>query len=98
MKMQCEMGMVLACQVEQCSYNRKRECQAGRIQVGDMGTHAACDTFTTEEVQQNQGGQPIVANCDVEACKFNNEEICQAPAVSLGHHETHAECDSFVPE
>lgn len=97
MKMQCEMGMVLACQVEQCSYNQKRECQAGRIEVGDRGTHAACDTFTTTKVEQTTE-QPMVASCDVEICKFNNEEMCQAPAVSLGHHETHAECDSYVPE
>jgi hypothetical protein len=97
MKMECEIGMVIACQVQECSYNENRECHAGKIQVGDVGTHAACDTFTTAQVEE-QGSQVMVENCDVSKCKFNEHMMCRAPAVSLGHHETHAECDSYVPE
>lgn len=99
MKCECEIGMVLACQVEECSYNRGRECQAKEVSVGGGdGMHAACDTFTIQENTQPQPGQSTVTKCDMSRCKFNDQAgACQAPAVSLGHHETHAECDSFVP-
>lgn len=98
MKCECEIGMVLACQVEDCSYNQGRECQAAEISVGgEDGTHAACDTFTTQYEVNKQPGQSMVEHCDITRCKYNDHEGCQAPAVSLGHHEAHAECDSFVP-
>lgn len=97
MKTECEMGMVLACQVDACSYNRNLECRAGQIEVGGC-EHAKCDTFTTGQIEELETAQPMVANCDVSDCKFNQDaRNCQAPAVSLGHHGQHAECDSFVP-
>ncbi|MEW6019493.1 MAG: DUF1540 domain-containing protein [Pseudomonadota bacterium] len=92
------MGMVLACQVEECSYNQGRVCRAGGIMVGDRGTHAACDTFTTEPAEQKLA-EPMVSDCEVSVCRFNDEAgVCHAPAVSLGRHEGHAECDSYIPE
>lgn len=98
MKCECEIGMVLACQVEECSYNQGRECRAERITAGDAGSHAACDTFTTGQDAQPHPGQSMVSNCEVSRCKFNDQSgTCDAPAVSLGQHEQHAECDSFVP-
>ncbi|MCL4473031.1 MAG: DUF1540 domain-containing protein [Actinobacteria bacterium] len=97
MKMECEMGTVLACQVDACSYNRNLECRAGQIEVGGC-EHAKCDTFTTEQVEELETAKPMVAACDVAGCKFNeNATMCLAPAISLGHHAEHAECDSFVP-
>lgn len=97
MKTECEMGMVLACQVDSCSYNRNLECRAGEVEVGDC-SHARCDTFTTNQVEELETGQAIVASCAVAECKFNQDAVtCTAPAVSLGHHEEHAECDSYVP-
>ena len=98
MKIECEMGMVLACQVDACSYNRNLECRAGEIEVGSCEQHARCDTFTTQPAEELEAAQPMIAKCDVAGCKFNQDaRMCRAPAVSLGHHELHAECDSFVP-
>lgn len=90
-----DSGLVLACNVEQCSWWRNRECHAMNISVGDM--HPTCDRYTTAAVDQQDSELPQVDNCLVQQCKYNDANGCVAPGITVGHHAEHADCETFVP-
>lgn len=91
-----EMPKVLACSMNECAFNREKQCHALAINVG--GSHPACDTFTNSS---SRAGIPEttagIGACKVGSCKFNTALECSAPGITVGHHEKHADCKTYVP-
>lgn len=93
-----DASQVLSCAVEQCAYNKNRECHASGISVG--GDHALCDTFTTQVTGVGMSSETTssVKMCHADVCKFNKEMSCMAPGISVGNHMEHADCVTYVPK
>ena len=88
-----DVGAVMTCMSVQCSYNKHEECLAPSISVGD-GDHAACDTFTTGQVEC-ASIDATVTRCQVSACAWNDIHHCDASGITLGNHQDHADCMTF---
>lgn len=88
-------GCVLTCTVTQCSYNKTEECHAPNIEVGE--DHPACDTYTTQPVQDAKK-EAMVAQCHVSECTFNNDQDCHARGITVAMHSGHADCYTYRPE
>jgi Domain of Unknown Function (DUF1540) len=90
-----EIPKVLACSVNECAFNRDKECHALAINVG--GHHPACDTFTNHGHKAGGNENMGVGACKVSHCKFNKSLMCSAPGITVGHHEHHADCKTYIP-
>ncbi|MDI6715911.1 MAG: DUF1540 domain-containing protein [Actinomycetota bacterium] len=90
---QMEIGRVLTCTVNECSYNKNNVCHAPDINVGEM--HPTCDTFTQEAVSPIAQGMPDVSVCNVTECRFNLNNDCTAPGITVAHHSEHADCLTY---
>lgn len=90
------MPIILDCEVEDCSYNRDKECHALAITVGSEG-HPVCDTFAK---LSRKGGVAdtlgCVGACREDDCKYNDSLECTALTVHVGQHSSHADCRTFV--
>jgi hypothetical protein len=82
----------MTCLAEDCSYNCREECCAPTIAVG--GDHAACDTFTTDAVDEADG-MPRIQACDVQSCHFNALSSCSATGITMMVDADHADCATF---
>ena len=92
-----QMSKVLACSVNECCYNRDKECHALAINVGDAN-HPACDTFMNANKKGGSGdGMAGIGACRVAECKYNKSFECSSPGITVGHHQNHADCKTFVP-
>jgi hypothetical protein len=95
-KMAINMPNVVKCEVQDCSYNRNRECHALAITIGDERTHAMCDTYVKAD---HKGGvmdsTGKVGACKADGCKFNTDLECSAKNISVGLHQGHADCMTF---
>jgi hypothetical protein len=94
--MASQMPRIAACNVADCSYNRKNQCHALAITVGGPEVCACCDTYLHAShkggVADTTGG---VGACKVENCTHNNAFECSAPTVKVGMHQGHADCTTF---
>ncbi len=90
------MPKITKCEVQDCSYNRNRECHALAITVGDQRTHAMCDTY----IKADQKGGVMdstgtVGACKADGCRFNTNLECSAQTIVVGSHQGHADCMTF---
>lgn len=94
--MAIQMPKVLGCEVQDCSYNKSKECHAMAISVGGM-KHPVCDTFVK---MPSKGGVLDIGGvgaCKEDDCKYNNSLECNAPGIQVGFHMDHADCKTFAP-
>lgn len=86
---------VLSCGVNECAFNKHKECHAALVEVGS--SHAMCDTFTMTGAAE-MSAMPEVASCSISDCQFNKDVMCVAPGITVSHHEEHADCATFLPQ
>ena len=91
-----DIPKVLACSMNECAFNREKQCHALAINVG--GGHPSCDTFTNKSSRAGGSeGNAGIGACKVSKCRYNKALECNAPGITVGHHESHADCKTFVP-
>ncbi|MFI4912071.1 MAG: DUF1540 domain-containing protein [Sedimentisphaeraceae bacterium JB056] len=94
-----QMPDIRSCDVEECAYNKKHQCHALAITVGDQ-KGAMCDTFWSEKESQCDGGDPSqsghVGACHMSNCRHNDRLECSASCISVGHKQDHADCLTYA--
>ncbi len=91
-----DMPEVTACEVTSCAYNRKNECHALAITVGDPGSQK-CDTFWDSDME---GGDEMqkghVGACHMSNCMYNQKLECQIDSgITVGMKGKDPECMTF---
>lgn len=89
------MPPVAGCDVNECFYNREKNCHAPAINVG--GDHPLCDTFVSQSGHIGRSDTGMVGACHVRDCRYNSDMTCSAQAIQVGHHTGHADCVTFAP-
>ena len=88
-----DMPPVLHCDVDNCFYNRSKNCHAPAINVG--GDEPICDTFVAERqhIHRSEGSQ--VGACHVRTCRWNSDLLCHASGINVSPVGGHADCATF---
>lgn len=100
----------ICCNVESCSYNKNRECNAHVIQIGGKGakeceqtccgTYLNCASYSNlaEYTQNRETVETIL--CRVDTCKYYGNDRCMLDRIQVGSSEkvdvyTETVCQSF---
>ena len=96
-----EMPHIQTCDVEECAYNRHRECHALAITVGGPEGEPLCDTFWTKQ-KNMKGGDPTqmghVGACHMAGCMYNDRLECVADGITVAHKGDKPDCLTFNPD
>ena len=92
-------GIVSQCEANDCTYNQKKQCNAGAIYFNFVNEQAHCYSYTTEELQETvsglkQAGQ--VAQCSVIDCVYNEVQACVADSIMVSVSDDVVKCDRYI--
>jgi hypothetical protein len=95
-----ETPQVQSCDVTDCDYNRRQQCHAIAVTIGD-GDNPKCDTFWMATDAKQKAGDPAqigrVGACRVSRCSYNHRLQCGAEGVMVGNQGRNAMCLTFNP-
>jgi hypothetical protein len=93
-----EVPQVQSCDMTDCDYNRRKQCHAIAVTIGE-GDNPRCDTFWIATEAKAKAGDPAqigrVGACRVGQCQYNHRLQCGAEGIMVGHKEADALCLTF---